>query len=141
MKSRPTTRYESFFKSGWTRIAGLVLLVATSLFLFIGDSGLASGPRGEMSTAVRSLGAQPSARVMAIAPFAAAQENPGIVVTNTSDRNGLCYTGDCSLREALNFAALPGNGYDTISFAPGLSGVINLTGALPSVARNLKING
>lgn len=56
------------------------------------------------------------------------------IVTNTND------SGAGSLRQAiLNANAAAGD--DTITFAPGLTGVIQLAGALPDLASNIHIQG
>ncbi len=49
-----------------------------------------------------------------------------ILVTKTADTDGTCNSGvDCSVREAIKLANAQ-SGDDTITFAPGLTGTINL---------------
>src|SRR5438094_301928 len=64
-----------------------------------------------------------------------------IVVTKTADTDGTCQSGvDCSLRAAIKLANAQ-SGDDTITFAPGLTGTINLRGRLPDLMTNLKLLG
>ncbi|HEV7646032.1 MAG TPA: Calx-beta domain-containing protein [Pyrinomonadaceae bacterium] len=60
-------------------------------------------------------------------------------VTSTNNVNdGNCNATHCSLREAMNASnAAPG----IISFAPGLTGTITLTGSRPQITNNTVING
>ncbi len=59
-----------------------------------------------------------------------------LVVTKLADTNDGACDADCSLREAV--VAAPWNGL--ITFAPGLSGTITLTGEI-AFAKSLTING
>jgi CSLREA domain-containing protein len=59
-----------------------------------------------------------------------------LTVSKLADTNDSACDADCSLREALA-AAAPN---DTISFAPGLTGTINLSSTL-SIVKNVTING
>jgi CSLREA domain-containing protein len=69
------------------------------------------------------------------------QAGPTFIVTITLDfDDGLCGVADCTLREAINAAnAAPGG--NTISFAPGITGTIQLGSVLPSVSGNLAVQG
>ncbi len=62
-------------------------------------------------------------------------------VTNTFDHDdGLCGLSDCTLREAINAAnALAGD--NVITFAPGVSGTIQLSAALPNLSTNINVQG
>jgi CSLREA domain-containing protein len=69
------------------------------------------------------------------------QVGPAFRVTTLADTNdGACTTGDCSLREAI-VASNTRGGTNTIDFAPGLSGTIQLESALPTLESNLSITG
>jgi CSLREA domain-containing protein len=59
-----------------------------------------------------------------------------LVVTKLADTDDWACDADCSLREAIKLAA---NG-DTITFAPGLTGIIDL-GSQLTIRQNLTING
>src|SRR6266850_661508 len=59
MKRSSTTRDESFLKSSSNSTVMLVCLLAALLFLCLGASGLARGPRGEISTDASSRDAVP----------------------------------------------------------------------------------
>jgi titin len=62
-------------------------------------------------------------------------EAPSLVVTTTADESDP-YDGQTSLREALAYANSAASGSDpTITFAPGLSGTITLTGGQLEVSR------
>jgi CSLREA domain-containing protein len=66
---------------------------------------------------------------------------PAFVVTTTDDHaDGICDATDCTLREAIA-AANAHVGEDRIEFAPGVTGVIQLGGALPSIVSNIEIAG
>nr|MBA2271624.1 hypothetical protein [Chthoniobacterales bacterium] len=70
------------------------------------------------------------------------QPGPTFTVTNTAERDSGCTTDDCTLLEAMN-AANAGADANTITFAPGLSGVIRNTlvpGGL-NIIQPLTING
>ncbi len=62
-------------------------------------------------------------------------------VTNTFDHDdGLCGLSDCTLREAINAAnALAGD--NVITFAPGVSGTVQLSAALPNLSTNINVQG
>ena len=63
-----------------------------------------------------------------------------VVVTTTNDHDdGACTAADCTLREAINATNVAGSG--EISFAPGVTGTIQLESGLPIVARNLSVQG
>ncbi len=66
---------------------------------------------------------------------------PDITVTTTDDHDdGNCSAEDCTLREAIVAAnLLPDD--SIIGFAPGVSGIIQLTGRLPDLASNLTVQG
>ena len=66
--------------------------------------------------------------------------SPIIVTTLTDHDDGVCDTTDCTLREAIA-AANADTADDTVRFAPGLVGIIQLAGALPKVSTNLVIEG
>jgi CSLREA domain-containing protein len=69
------------------------------------------------------------------------QPGPSLTVTTTNDHNdGGCSPTDCTLREAIIAA---GNlfGDNTIGFAPGVTGTIQLSGALPDLSTNMSIQG
>ena len=70
------------------------------------------------------------------------EAQPTLVVTTTSDHpdDGDCSLADCTLREAIRAANQAPNA-DTIAFASGVSGTINLTAALPDLATDLEIAG
>ena len=65
---------------------------------------------------------------------------PTFVVTTTSDHDdGVCDAADCTLREAINAAnARTGS---IIGFAPGVTGAIQLTAALPNLNQNVAVQG
>lgn len=61
-------------------------------------------------------------------------------VTTTQDQDdGACTPSHCSLREALTAANAAGP--CNISFASGVSGIIQLGGALPTIGQNLSLGG
>ncbi len=63
-----------------------------------------------------------------------------LVVTTTDDHNdGACTVADCTLREAITATNAAGGG--TISFAPGVTGMIQLGGFLPDLSTNLLLQG
>jgi CSLREA domain-containing protein len=70
---------------------------------------------------------------------------PYIVTTIADHDDGTCNAADCTLREAIIAAnGLPdftARTFDTICFAQGVSGTINLTGALPNLSSNMEIVG
>lgn len=63
---------------------------------------------------------------------------PGVfTVTNLTDHDDTtCNSNDCTLREAIN-AANTHPGRDTIRFAPGVTGTVQLGPALPNLSSNL----
>jgi CSLREA domain-containing protein len=62
------------------------------------------------------------------------------IVTTIEDRNdGACTPTDCTLREAIIAVNLAGVG--NVSFAPGLTGTIQLTEALPDIRANMILQG
>jgi CSLREA domain-containing protein len=64
-----------------------------------------------------------------------------LVVTTIDDHNdGTCNAADCTLREAITAANASADA-DIITFAPGVTGTIQLTGALPNLSRNLTVQG
>ena len=73
-----------------------------------------------------------------------AQTGPLFVVNVATDHDdggaGACTTGDCTLREAIN-AANAHAGDDTITFAPVVTGTIQLTGVLPNLSTNMTVQG
>jgi CSLREA domain-containing protein len=70
----------------------------------------------------------------------ALESGVSVNVTTTDDHNdGACTPIDCTLREAI--AATNAAGGGDISFLPGVTGVIQLTGALPNVTANLALEG
>jgi len=80
-------------------------------------------------------------RVKAAAAPITAAPAAAIVVTKTADTDGTCQSGvNCSLREAIK-AANAQAGDDTINFAAGVTGTINLGGPLPDLSTNIEING
>lgn len=69
------------------------------------------------------------------------KDAPNLVVTTTADHDdGACDAADCTLREAI-IAANQQPSRDTIGFAPGVSGTIGLTSALPIVDKSVDIAG
>ena len=61
-----------------------------------------------------------------------------VLVTTVDDHNdGVCDTTDCTLREAIT--AANANAGRIISFAPGVTGTIQLTATLPSLNSNMAI--
>jgi CSLREA domain-containing protein len=56
-------------------------------------------------------------------------------VTKLADTDGTCDAGDCSLREAIN------SGADLITFASGVSGVMDLFEQLPALTVDVTIQG
>jgi CSLREA domain-containing protein len=70
-----------------------------------------------------------------------ATRGPDFTVTTVDDHNdGTCSASDCTLREAILAAnAQPDD--NTIRFAPGLTGIIQLTGGLPNVTGNTTLQG
>jgi CSLREA domain-containing protein len=68
------------------------------------------------------------------------QTGTSFTVTNVSDHDdGLCTSDDCTLREALNVANA--NADNTISFAPGVTGAIQLATALPNITGSVVVQG
>jgi CSLREA domain-containing protein len=65
---------------------------------------------------------------------------PTFVVTTVADHDdGNCNAADCTLREAIIAANAK---YEAvINFAPGVTGVIQLSAALPAVANNVSLHG
>ena len=62
-------------------------------------------------------------------------------VTTTDDHDdGVCDSTDCTLREAIS-AANAVSGDAVITFAPGVAGTIQLTGALPNLSNNIDLQG
>jgi CSLREA domain-containing protein len=61
-------------------------------------------------------------------------------VTTVADHDDGCDAVDCTLREAIN-AANQGAASDIIRFAPGLTGTIQLSAALPTLSSNISITG
>ena len=85
------------------------------------------------------------AGVSALVVASVSSEAATFTVTSTADPgNGVCTvatTGDgCTLREAIAAANTTG-GDDTITFAPGVSGIIQLTGPLPDLNTNIALQG
>ena len=69
------------------------------------------------------------------------QAGPGFVVTTLGDYDtGACEATDCTLREAIN-AATSQAGANTITFAAGVAGTIQLGSSLPILRTNLTIDG
>ena len=78
-----------------------------------------------------------------------AQTGPSLLVTVIDDRDDAllpegefqsCSTGDCTLREAIRWAnELSGD--NTITFAPGVEGTIELRSALPALTTNIALLG
>jgi len=72
------------------------------------------------------------------------QTTPWFVNTIADHDDGICGAVDCTLREAIVALNASPQQFGTLShigFAAGLTGTINLTGALPAVTRNVEING
>ena len=64
------------------------------------------------------------------------------VVNSLSDAgNGICDQTECTLREAINLAALAGQNLSVITFAQNLAGTINTTGELQIGNAQLVISG
>ena len=64
-----------------------------------------------------------------------------IFVTTVDDHDdGTCSVGDCTLREAINLANAQ-SGNDTIAFAAGVSGTIQLGSELPQLYTSMVIAG
>jgi CSLREA domain-containing protein len=78
----------------------------------------------------------------ATALLASSAQAATYTVTTTADSNdGSCAVALCSLRDAINAANSDGTA-DTITFASGVTGQINLTGALPiTTDKGLTITG
>lgn len=69
-------------------------------------------------------------------------QSGSLFVVNTTDDldDGACTSGHCSLREAIN--AANGNAdTNTINFGAGVTGNLNLTGALPNLSTSMTIAG
>ena len=63
-----------------------------------------------------------------------------VLVTTVDDHNdGVCNAADCTLREAITIANLGGR--RNITFAPGVTGTIQLAGVLPSLSQSMTIKG
>jgi hypothetical protein len=70
-----------------------------------------------------------------------AQAGPTFNVNLKDDHDdGFCGTLDCTLAEAIS-SANNHAGTDTITFAPNLSGTIELNSALPTIATNMNLQG
>ncbi len=66
---------------------------------------------------------------------------PTLTVTTIDDHtDGNCNAADCTLREAIQ-AANASSDDSTIIFAPVLTGIIQLTGALPDLTSNITLQG
>ena len=66
---------------------------------------------------------------------------PSFTVTSTADHNdGACDAADCTLREAIIAANMRG-GLETIQFAPGVTGTIQLGSALPTITTSMNLEG
>ena len=65
---------------------------------------------------------------------------PRIVTTLDDHDDGTCNSADCSLREAVN-AANSSSSASFITFDPDLAGIIQLSGALPTLSSDLAIIG
>jgi CSLREA domain-containing protein len=63
-----------------------------------------------------------------------------ILVTTVDDHDDGSIVGDCTLREAIN-AANAQSGDDTIAFAAGVTGTIQLGSALPQISTSMVIAG
>jgi CSLREA domain-containing protein len=64
-----------------------------------------------------------------------------LIVTTTSDHNdGTCNATDCTLREAITTANALGRD-DFITFAPGVTGTIQLSSALPNLSSTIGMQG
>jgi CSLREA domain-containing protein len=73
--------------------------------------------------------------------FDSALPGPAFIVTTAADHDdGNCGALDCTLREAINAANADGMD-STITFAPGVPGIITLTSALPDVTSNIALQG
>jgi CSLREA domain-containing protein len=69
------------------------------------------------------------------------QAGPTFTVTDVNDHDdGSCTSDDCTLREALN-AANANADANTISFAPGVTGIIQLGTVLPDITTSVVIQG
>ena len=68
---------------------------------------------------------------------------PTFTVTTVDDHNdGVCNGADCTLREAITSAnARTSDDLVLINFAPGVTGSIQLTAALPSLSTNITVQG
>ena len=65
---------------------------------------------------------------------------PTLLVTTVNDHDdGVCDAVDCTLREAINAANL--QNFSTIGFVSGVTGMIQLTGALPSLSTTIGVQG
>ena len=70
----------------------------------------------------------------------AVESGVSLIVTTLDDHNdGVCTAGDCTLREAIIATNMAGGG--DISFAPGITGTIQLGGELPTISANLVLQG
>ena len=70
-----------------------------------------------------------------------ATRGPNFNVTTIDDHNdGSCSVGDCTLREAI-VAANAQSDDNTITFGSGVTGIIQLTGALPTLTGNVTLKG
>ncbi len=64
-----------------------------------------------------------------------------LTVTTVADHDdGACTPSDCTLREAINGANISSTG-GFINFAAGVTGTIQLTAPLPSLANNITVQG
>jgi CSLREA domain-containing protein len=66
---------------------------------------------------------------------------PSVVNVLGDYDNGVCGLGDCTLREAIVRANAGSPQNAQIVFAPNVVGTINLTGPLPTIAKNIQVMG
>ena len=67
---------------------------------------------------------------------------PDFTVTTLDDHaDGVCNAADCTLREAIIAADGVPEDDNTITFAPAVRGIIQLTGELPAILGNLTLQG
>jgi CSLREA domain-containing protein len=117
-------------------IASRIALALTCAVIFNFTPANAATPSGDRTADHSSIGVV-SRDAAGIAPTSA---GVSLVVTTIDDHDdGVCAATDCTLREAITASNASGGG--TITFSPGLTGMIELGAPLPNISANLQLDG
>jgi CSLREA domain-containing protein len=138
----------TYWDNGATLEAGAVTLARGDIEL-VGGVNFGNSVRGVfpnggfyMSVAYNALSGQlivgqPIANIVSLF----ASRGPDFIVTTVDDHNdGSCSSNDCTLREAI-IAANAQADDNSITFASGVTGIIQLAGGLPDLANNVTLHG